>query len=268
VISTAFDVSSVFGRLVPGGLPGASGLAAAAGSGTGTAIDNALTQVQTPGAITLVTGGVALLVVLVGGTPWRLARNVITIVHEAGHGLAAVLVGRRLRGIKLHSDTSGVTVSRGKPEGPGMAFTAMAGYVAPSVLGLLFASLLGSDLITAVLVVVALLLLGVLIMVRNAYGVFSVVASAVVLGLVALVAPSVVQAPFAYLLTWFLLFGGVRPVVELQVKRRRGAARDSDADQLGRLTGVPAVLWVLVFAVLTVSCLLAGALWLLEPVAS
>lgn len=225
----------------------------------------ALAQATAPGVITLVAGGAALLVVLVGGRPWRLARNVITIVHEAGHALAALMVGRRLQGIKLHSDTSGVTVSRGKPEGPGMAFTAMAGYMAPSVLGLLFASLLGGYLVSAVLVLVALLLLGVLVMVRNAYGVFSVVASAVVLALVALVAPKDVQAPFAYLLTWFLLFGGVRPVVELQAKRRRGGARDSDADQLGRLTGVPAVLWVLVFVVLTVSCLFAGGLWLLQP---
>ena len=73
------------------------------------------------------------------------------------------------------------------------------------------------------------------------------------------------QAPFAYLVTWFLLFGGVRPVIELQIKRRQGRARDSDADQLGRLTSVPAVLWVLVFGVLTGSCLIAGGLWLLEP---
>ncbi|WP_410571308.1 M50 family metallopeptidase [Amycolatopsis sp. cmx-4-61] len=226
-----------------------------------------LEQAQAPAVITLVAGGVALLVVLVGGTPWRRARNVVTLVHEAGHALAAVLVGRRLQGIKLHSDTSGVTVSRGKPEGPGMAFTAMAGYLAPSVLGLLFASLLGADLVGTVLVLTALLLLGVLVMVRNAYGVFTVVASAAVLALIAFVAPVELQAPFSYLLTWFLLFGGVRPVAELQVKRRRGQARDSDADQLGRLTAVPPVLWVLVFAVATISCLIAGALWLLEPVA-
>lgn len=226
-----------------------------------------IAQSTPPGTITLVTGGLALLVVL-SGRPWRIARNLITLVHEAGHALAAVLVGRRLQGIKLHSDTSGVTVSRGKPEGPGMAFTALAGYTAPAVLGLLFAGLLSSDLITVVLTVTALMLLGVLVMVRNTYGVFAVVTSSIVLGLVALVAPSWFQAIFVYLMTWFLLFGGVRPVIELQIKRRRGAARDSDADQLGRLTGMPAVLWVLVMAVLTVSCLFAGGLWLLEPTAA
>ena len=244
-----------------------SGVLLAAGRATDPA-GQLLERAQAPAVVTLVAGGLALLVVLAGGRPWRLVRNVVTIVHEAGHALAAVLVGRRLQGIKLHSDTSGVTVSRGKPEGPGMAFTAMAGYLAPSVLGLLFASLLGANLVGTVLVLIALLLLGVLVMVRNAYGVFTVVTSALVLALVAFVAPVEVQSPFAYVVTWFLLFGGVRPVFELQVKRRRRQARDSDADQLGRLTAVPPVLWVLVFVVATVSCLVAGGIWLLEPVAA
>lgn len=255
-------------QLAHGGPAGDTLSALHAAAADPSAAGSLLEQAQTPAVITLVAGGVALLVVLAGGRPWRTARNVITIVHEAGHALAAVLVGRRLQGIKLHSDTSGVTVSRGKPEGPGMAFTAMAGYLAPSVLGLLFSSLLGNDLVGTVLVLIALLLLGVLVMVRNAYGVFTVVASAAVLALVAFVAPVEVQAPFSYLVTWFLLFGGVRPVAELQIKRRRGQARDSDADQLGRLTAVPPVLWVLVFVVGTISCLIAGGLWLLEPAAA
>ena len=37
---------------------------------------------------------------------WRLSRNAITIAHEGGHGLIALLTGRRLDGIRLHSDTS------------------------------------------------------------------------------------------------------------------------------------------------------------------
>jgi hypothetical protein len=222
------------------------------------------TQPDPAGLLPLVTGGVALILVL-SGSPWRLARNVITIVHEAGHALIAVLAGRRLQGIQLHSDTSGVTVSRGKPSGPGMVLTALAGYTAPSLLGLAFATLLGANLVTTLLVVAALLLLAVLIMVRNAYGVFAVLVTAGVLAVVALLAPVGVQAAFVYAMTWFLLFGGVRPVIELQHKRRRGAARDSDADQLARLTGVPAVLWVLILGVVAVSCLVMGGLWLMEP---
>ncbi|WP_229880567.1 M50 family metallopeptidase [Amycolatopsis bartoniae] len=214
--------------------------------------------------VPLVTGGLALLLVL-SGAPWRLARNLVTIVHEAGHALVAVLAGRRLQGIQLHSDTSGVTVSRGRPTGPGMVLTSLAGYPAPAVLGLGFAGLLAANRITVLLGVAAVLLLGVLVMVRNAYGVLSVVLTAAGLAVVALVAGPEVQAWVMYVITWFLLLGGLRPVFELQAKRRRGAARDSDVDQLARLTGVPAVLWVLILVVITLTCLVVGGAWLLEP---
>ncbi|RBM23456.1 hypothetical protein DI005_02890 [Prauserella sp. PE36] len=218
----------------------------------------------TTGTIALATGVVALLVVLLR-TPWRLARNVMTIVHEAGHAAVAVLAGRRLQGIRLHSDTSGVTVSRGKPEGPGMVLTTLAGYPAPALLGLAFAGLVSGENLSAVLGIAAVLLLGVLVMVRNAYGVFAVLVSAAVLAAIAWFAGPGVQAAFVYVMTWFLLIGSVRPVFELQAKRRRGAARDSDADQLARLTGLPAAIWLLVLGVLTLTCLVVGGMLLVEP---
>lgn len=223
------------------------------------------TQPDPPSAVVLATGGAALLLVLSGG-PWRMARNVITIVHEAGHALVAVLVGRRLRSITLHADTSGVTVSRGKREGPGMVCMAFAGYVAPSLIGLGLAALLDAGKITLLLWILTLLLLAVLIMIRNLFGVLSVVLTGAVLVVVSLVTTPAVQAGFACLTVWFLLFGGIRPVWELQVKRHRGYARDSDADQLGRLTHTPGFLWVFMFALVTMGATVIGGLWLLAPV--
>jgi hypothetical protein len=213
-------------------------------------------------AVVLVTGVVALVVVTFSEL-WRPARNVITIVHEAGHALVAVLAGRRLSGIRLHSDTSGLTLTKGKPYGPGMVSTALAGYVAPSLLGLVFAALVGADLTASVLVVCGVLLLGVLVMVRNVYGFFSVLLTGAVLFGVAWWTSPVVQAAFAHLITWFLLLGGVRPVGELQSKRRRGWARDSDADQLARLTGTPGLLWVGMFFLVNLGALALAAMWLL-----
>ncbi|QWF78568.1 M50 family metallopeptidase [Amycolatopsis sp. CA-230715] len=221
-------------------------------------------QPDPAGPVPLITGGVALLLVL-SGAPWRLARNGITIVHEAGHALVALLAGRRLQGIRLHSDTSGVTVSRGRPSGPGMVLTSLAGYPAPALLGLAFAGLLSANRTSALLVIAAVLLLGVLVMIRNAYGVLSVLVAAGLLALIGLVAPPGLQSWLVYLLTWFFLFGGVRPVFELQAKRRRGAARDSDADQLARLTGVPALLWVTILFLIVLGCLVLGGLLLAEP---
>ncbi|WP_460403378.1 M50 family metallopeptidase [Actinophytocola sediminis] len=210
----------------------------------------------------LVTAGVALVVVALS-VLWRPARHVITIVHEAGHALVAVLAGRRLAGIRLHSDTSGLTVSKGKPYGPGMVLTGFAGYVAPSLLGLGFAALLGAERVTGLLVACVLLLLGVLVMVRNVYGVFSVLASGAVLVGVAWLAQDEVQSAFAHVITWLLLLGGLRSVVELQAKRRRGRARDSDADQLARLTGAPGLFWVGIFLLVDVGCLVVATGWLL-----
>jgi hypothetical protein len=223
------------------------------------------TQPHPPNNVVLATGVAALLLV-VSGQPWRLARNVITIVHEAGHALVAVLVGRRLRGITLHSDTSGVTVSRGKREGPGMVLTALAGYVAPSLIGLGLAALFGGGKITLLLWVMTALMLAVLVMIRNLYGVLSVLVTGTVLVVVSVVTTSEVQSAFACLTAWFLLFGGIRPVWELQVKRHRGHARDSDADQLGRLTGAPGILWVVMFMLVALGATFVGGMWLLEPV--
>ena len=219
---------------------------------------------QPPATMVLVTAALALAIVLWNGA-WRPARNVVTIVHEAGHAVVALLAGRRLSSIRLHSDTSGVTVSRGRTEGPGMVCTALAGYIAPSVLGLVFAALLLGDRIGTVLIICAALLFGVLVMVRNIYGVLSLVITGGVLFAVSWWATAEVKAAFAYLITWFLLVGGVRPVFELQRKRRRGQARNSDADQLHRLTGAPGLFWVGVFGAINTGALAIASAWLLLP---
>ncbi|MEU8822682.1 M50 family metallopeptidase [Streptomyces sp. NPDC048636] len=207
--------------------------------------------------------GLVALAVVVYRTTWRITRNAITIAHEGGHGLIALLSGRRLDGIRLHSDTSGLTVSRGKPTGLGMVLTAAAGYTAPSLLGLAGAWLLASNHITALLWGATALLAAMLVMIRNAYGVLTVVVTGAAFLLVSWLTGPEVQAAFAYAVVWFLLLGGVRPAFELQRKRRHGGAHDSDPDQLARLTGIPAAAWLLMFHVVSLCSLLAGGRWLL-----
>lgn len=218
-----------------------------------------------PHALVPLAAGVVALVIVLSGWPWRVARNVLTLVHEGGHALAAVLVGRRLLGIRLHSDTSGLTFSRGKRDGPGVVFTALAGYPAPALLGLAFAGLIAADQPATVLLVCAVGVIGALIMVRNVYGAFIVLLAAAALGVVAFLGTPDVVGAFVYAITWLLLLGSVRPVFELQGTRRRGRAPDSDVDELARLTGMPAALWVLVLVVLAFGCVLVGGAWLLEP---
>ncbi|MEV0488565.1 M50 family metallopeptidase [Streptomyces atratus] len=212
--------------------------------------------------LVVVTATVALIAV-VPNVLWRLSRNAITIAHEGGHGLIALVSGRSLEGIRLHSDTSGLTVSRGRPTGIGMALTAAAGYTAPPLLGLGGAWLLTGGRITLLLWVSTALLAVMLVMIRNLYGALTVIFTGTAFLLVSWLASPAVQSLFGYTVVWFLLLGGVRPAFELQSKRRRGGAPDSDADQLSRLTDVPAVLWLCFFHAVSICSLIGGGRWML-----
>jgi hypothetical protein len=218
-------------------------------------------QPDPPALLVLITALIALVVVAFRPL-WRIARNAITIAHEGGHALVALLTGRKLRGIRLEFDTSGLTLSAGRPTGPGMIFTLLAGYIAPSLVGLAGAWILGGNRITLLLWAAVVLLLLMLINIRNAFGVVSVVITGGIVLAVSWYASPQVQAAFAYTGVWFLLIGGVRPVGELQKLRRRGRMSGSDADQLAGLTHLPAVFWVFFFYLVTLVALVVGAFML------
>jgi hypothetical protein len=214
----------------------------------------------------LVVGAVVLVALLVPGV-WHLLRHGLTIVHEAAHAGVAVLVGRRLSGIRVHSDTSGLTVSRGKPRGPGMVATVAAGYPGPAVLGVAAAWLLSRGYALGVLWLLLVVVVLVLLQIRNWYGLWAVLVSGAVLVGVTGWAPAGVQTVVAAGLTWFLLLGAPRAVLEMQAQRgrlaRRGGRDTSDAGLLAGLTHLPAVVWVAVLLLVCLAALAAGGAWLL-----
>ena len=214
------------------------------------------TQPPPSPVVVLLTGLVAALVV-VAPAPWRVARHVVTLVHEAGHALAALLTGRRLAGIRLHSDTSGLTTSVGRPSGPGMVLTAVAGYVAPGLLGLGAAWMTSRGWSVGLLWSLLLMLAAMAVGIRNLFGLWSVLATAAVLLAVTWWASPAWQTVAACAVTWSLLLGAPRPLLELARTRRRGP-RTSDADVLARLTGVPGGVWVAVLGAVTVGTAALG----------
>ncbi len=237
-----------------------------------------LTEVSSapPGWAIAVSAVVALLVVT-SPRLWRLTRIAITIAHEGGHAAVSLLSGRRLEGIRLHADTSGETRSRGRGRGPGIVLTTLAGYVTPPLLGAGAAALLGAGRVNLTLALLVLLLAATLVLVRNWYGLLTVLLTGGALVAVIALAGPAVRAGFADAVAWFLLFGGVRPVAELARSRsrarrpppgrqladgrpRRGPSTpSSDADQLSWLTPVPAGVWVALFALVALGALVLGA---------
>jgi hypothetical protein len=227
--------------------------------------DRATTVQPAPGQAVLLGTLAAALLCLAVPTLWHVSRHLLTIVHEAAHGLVAVLSGRRLSGIRVHSDTSGLTVSVGKPRGPGMVATAFAGYVGPAVLGLGAAWLLGRGYAVGLLWALLVVLAGVLVQIRNWYGLWAVLVTGVVLVAVSWWGTAAVQVAVAYAVTWFLLLGAPRAVLEMQSQRRRARGRGtSDADILARLTPLPGGVWVAAFLLVCGGALVLGGSWVLE----
>jgi hypothetical protein len=182
---------------------------------------------------------------------WPVTRTVVTIAHEGGHALVALAVGRRLEGVRVHRSTAGLTVSAGNASGPGIVATAAAGYLAPPLLGLSTAALLASGHLVAALLLTLVLLACLVFMIRNAYGLLAVFSVAAAVAFVLWRGTPLLQAAFGYAMAWFLLLGGVRPVLELQRSRRRGG-----------LTGLPAGAWIVLFAVVSLGALGFSAFWL------
>src|SRR5690625_1643101 len=165
--------------------------------------------------------GVAAFVLTWSPFGYRLVRHLATLLHEAGHALVAVLVGRKLSGIRLHSDTYGLTLSRGKPTGPGMVATLLAGYPAPAIVGLGGAWLVSAGYAAGMLWALVALCAIMLVFIRNFYGLWVVLVTGVGVAVLSWTASGEILSITAYLMVWSLLLVAPRAVVELQRSRRR-----------------------------------------------
>lgn len=185
-----------------------------------------------------------------------------TIAHEMGHATAGWVLGRRVRGIRLHTDTSGVTTTSGADSGPRMLLVVLCGYPAPPVAaaGLAWAWAAGKAgwamTSAAALLVVALLLA------RSWFGVVFTAACVAVVGGVAAAAvwpPGLPAAAGALATT---------TVAAAAVAVRRRSRRQTVRDPAGLAVlgaGMTAVMWLLrdrPAAAMSVLCAASAALML------
>lgn len=199
----------------------------------------------------LVVAGLALAVVAVPAL-WQVARLGVTLVHELGHALVGICVGRQFSGFVLRGDASGHAVTRGPRRGPGMVATTAAGYPAPALLAAGLAAAAGRGWSSPVLATLALVLVLVVLRVR------STLTAAVTVGTLAGVGglwwwgTPELQARVLVGAAAVLLVGAWRHVAA----SARGRAVGSDAAVLAGLTHVPRPVWLLLFAA---AC--AGSTW-------
>ena len=190
------------------------------------------------------------------GPTGRTARLVVTLVHELGHALVGVLVGRRFTGLVLSGNASGHTVTIGPARGPGRVATTWSGYPAPGVTACLLATAAARGWSAPVLSVALVGLVLALLRVR------SMVAFGVVLGVQVAVAAlwwwrvDSIQSAVLLGAALVCLTGGW---AHLAGVARHGSGQDDPA-VLQSLTRLPAGLWILSWgAVQVAACGVVGA---------
>lgn len=187
---------------------------------------------------------------------WRLVRPAVTIVHELGHAIVGILVGRRFTGFVVSADMSGHAVTVGPSRGPGRVACTWAGYPMPGILGAAAVVVaLRGWAGTALLAALVILLLS-LVFTRSLHTLLAVLATMAVIGGVWWWGSAQVMALLALAGGAFLLLGAWRHVGVVIVGGRRG----DDPGQLAQLTGIPAALWTASYVLVLLACTGACAL--------
>lgn len=182
-----------------------------------------------------------------------LFRNIDTMVHEFGHALATLLLSGSVLRIELYADHSGVTYSSVAAGIRAMAVS-LAGYPVASLFALLLFDLYRRRRMEAGLIIsTAIALLMLVLYVRGSFGMIWL-AGFIVLNVLMLAAP-VRLRQFYYLLVAFLsLEESVLAPLTLLAYAVTSPQSAGDAANLAQMTGIPAVIWALLFVLLSLVC--------------
>jgi hypothetical protein len=194
--------------------------------------------------------GLAAFVVIVLDVGWSIIRHGTVMAHEGAHAVIGSLLFRNVSGIALKADATGGTLMQ---EGGclGSVIVSFAGYVGPSLFGLGAARLIEFGHVVAVLWV-TLFLLGILLTgLRRSFGLITVILVGGLVFLAGKFTPASAQAGASYAITWLLLLSGVRRIVEI-------GASSSDGARLRSLTGIPRLLWFLLWLAATLAAVAVG----------
>ena len=196
----------------------------------------------------------AILVVAVPAV-WQVMRLVVTLVHELGHALVGLAVGRRFTGFVLRGDMSGHAVTVGPPRGAGRVLTTWAGYPAPALVGAALVWTAGRGWAAPVLTLVIVILLVALVRVRSLLTALVMLVALGAAGALWWWREDSVQAQVLVGAGIVLLVGAWRHLGAVLRTRDRA----SDPGVLASLTHVPRLVWNASFVLVCAAASLLAA---------
>ncbi|WP_044478118.1 M50 family metallopeptidase [Paenibacillus antibioticophila] len=195
--------------------------------------------------------GAAFLTRLIPFSSWF--RMLDTMIHEFGHAIATLLVSGRVLRIELYPDHSGVTYSV-ITSGWSQLIVSLAGYITASLFAVaLFYSYSRQKQGQGLMIITALALVSGLLFVRNGYGLIWLLIF-IALNLLFLVIGGRIRSFYYLLLAFLCLEESVMAPLTLLLLAVSRPGSAGDAANLAALTGVPAMVWALLFFVVAVLC--------------
>ncbi len=174
-------------------------------------------------------------------------RSINTMVHEGGHAFMTLLVSGELIAVNLFADTSGNTVTKSKNKFL-QILIALSGYLISAGCGYFFLYLQSKGYYLHILfILVSLALLLMVLSIRNAYGLFWAGTFTLInLLLIYFNEPNSIYITAAFysliVMTDAVLSSFILLVISIKTPKKAG-----DASNLQKFTGIPAVVWALVF---------------------
>ncbi len=181
---------------------------------------------------------------------WLIVRHVNTIAHEGAHAMTGSAFGHRIERVELNPDATGLTERSGY-KFPGHLTARFVGYLGPSLFGLGAAKLIEVGHSVAVLWLTLLLLILLLFVLRRVFSYVPVIATGLVVYLIARYGSVGADVIAAYAITWFLLLSGVRVVLDHNLEAQ-------DAKNLASMTHIGRAFWVLLWLIGSIAAVAIG----------
>ncbi|MDK8642436.1 MULTISPECIES: M50 family metallopeptidase [Niallia] len=175
---------------------------------------------------------------------------IATLVHEIGHGIAAILCGGRLKQIHLYANTEGMALTT-HTDWFSKFITTLAGYIFTSAFGLFSIWMISKDATKLLIFTyLAFLVLTLLLWIRNFYGFIWIISFGSLFLLLLVYSTDFYQEQIIYLITCIIFTESIKSACIIMYLSFKYPHDAGDATSLKEIIKViPASIWGILFFV-------------------
>lgn len=190
--------------------------------------------------------------------------HAVTLVHELGHAIMALVFGGEVKAIRIETDGSGSTVS-GHQIKLGYTFNRiivlLSGYSFPLYLGSVLLTLSFFNNAASLWVLLALAIIS-LIFIRNLFGLL-IVLIFFITALVGFIFPNFPTYIIPAILGTIFFIGGGKDVMDISRAVMKKRVTNSDFNLLKEVTGISSIFWIIFFYIYN-ALIIIGLLFLIN----